>query len=170
MARLFFALWPDDDVRLRLARHAVELAREAHGRATRAESLHMTLSFLGEIPDKRVPDLAACAQSVFSRPFNFELNRAACFPRAKVAWLGSTEPPQELFDLQAILQAELVAADFQVDSRPFMPHITVARGVEIGLPVRDIPPILWAARSFCLVKSAPENSGVHYEVVNTWKL
>lgn len=170
MARFFFALWPDDDVCLRVARHAVELAREAQGRATRPESLHMTLSFLGEIPDKRVPDLSACAQSVFARPFNFELNRAACFPRAKVAWLGSTEPPQELFDLQAILQAELVAADFEVDSRPFMPHITVARGVEIGLPVRDIPPILWAARSFCLVKSAPESSGAHYEVVNTWKL
>jgi RNA 2',3'-cyclic 3'-phosphodiesterase len=170
MARFFFALWPDDDVRLRVARHAVELAREAQGRATKADSLHMTLSFLGEIPDERVPDLEECAQNMFARPFNFELNRAACFPKPKVAWLGSMEPPQELFDLHTMLQAELVGADFQVDSRPFMPHITVARGIEIGLPVRDIPPILWAARSFCLVKSAPENSGLHYEVVKNWKL
>jgi len=170
MAKLFFALWPDDDVRLRVARHAIELAREAHGRATRAESLHMTLSFLGQIPDERIPELEACAQSVFARPFNFELNRAACFTRAGVAWLGSMEPPQELFDLQTILQAEMVAEDFRVDERPFMPHVTVARGIQIGLPLRDIPPILWAARSFCLVKAATEPNGAHYEVINTWKL
>lgn len=170
MAKLFFALWPDDDVRLRVARHAIELAREARGRATRAESLHMTLSFLGEIADERIPALAACAQNVFARPFNFELNRAACFARARVSWLGSTAPPQELFDLQTILQAELMAGDFQVDSRPFMPHVTVARKIEIALPLRDIPPILWAARSFCLVKSVTDSSAVHYEVINTWKL
>ena len=170
MPKLFYALWPDDDVRLRVARHAIEIARDAEGRATRAESLHMTLSFLGQIPDERIPELEACAQAVFARPFNFELNRAACFLRANVAWLGSTQTPQELFDLQALLQAELVMADFKVDTRPFMPHVTVARGIQVALPLRDIPPILWAARTFCLVKSVKDASGSHYEVVNTWKL
>ena len=47
--RLFFALWPDEGVRAELARWTRALHAACGGRTTRADKLHLTLAFLGEV-------------------------------------------------------------------------------------------------------------------------
>ncbi|HYL02781.1 MAG TPA: 2'-5' RNA ligase family protein, partial [Steroidobacteraceae bacterium] len=57
--RLFFALWPDAAQRTVLA-HAVRKAvRNCGGRPVPAESLHVTLAFLGSVPESRMAELGA---------------------------------------------------------------------------------------------------------------
>ena len=53
--RLYFALWPDDGIRLQLSRYRLQLAREGNGRAVFPVTLHMTLAFLGDIDAALVP-------------------------------------------------------------------------------------------------------------------
>jgi hypothetical protein len=55
--RVFFALWPDADVRDQLAGLARAAAERAHGRAPPPENLHMTLVFVGEVPQDSVAPL-----------------------------------------------------------------------------------------------------------------
>ena len=117
MSRLFFALWPDDAVRVELARYRLDLARACEGRPVRTETLHITLVFIGEVPEVRVAELAACADRVTARAFDLVVDTAGCFDKAHVAWLGCSQPPAALLDLQFALQTEAAKAGFSVDAR-----------------------------------------------------
>ena len=59
--RVFFALWPDDEI----ARQFDEAGRMAHqslgGRRMRRETLHLTLAFIGDVPPARLADLRCIA-------------------------------------------------------------------------------------------------------------
>jgi 2'-5' RNA ligase len=56
--RLFFALWPSAEEQRALAQAAHKAARYSGGRATPEEKLHLTLVFLGSVPQRRLPELA----------------------------------------------------------------------------------------------------------------
>jgi 2'-5' RNA ligase len=96
-----------------------------------AERLHVTLRFLGELPDDRVQAIAAAltrapiADAAPPAAFGY----AGIFPpkgRARVVWLGFSDGQQELRHLHAAVQArlgELVAPDDEL----FIPHLTMAR-------------------------------------------
>ena len=73
--RLFFALWPSPHAVESLAGVARDCALRFGGRPTRAETVHMTLAFLGEQPDARFSDIVAAASSVAFAPFDLKLDR-----------------------------------------------------------------------------------------------
>src|ERR1700679_2186575 len=52
--RLFFALWPDADAAARLAGIAAGLTVHAPGRRVHPKNHHVTLAFLGEVPDSQL--------------------------------------------------------------------------------------------------------------------
>jgi RNA 2',3'-cyclic 3'-phosphodiesterase len=170
MSRLFFALWPDDAVRVELARYRLDVARACEGRAVRAETLHITLVFIGEVPEARVAELAACADRVTARAFNLLVDTAGCFAMAHVAWLGCSQPPAALFDLESALRSEAVQASFNPDARPFKAHVTVARNLGLRFKRRQLPGIHWPVKSFNLIESVPTESGPSYKILRTWAL
>jgi RNA 2',3'-cyclic 3'-phosphodiesterase len=169
-ARLFFALWPDDRVRLLLARHCLELARECAGRAMRPETFHLTLVFVGKVAEPRIADLMACADRVLARKFELSVDTSACFARAKVAWLGCTEVPYALADLELALRSEVTQSGFEIDVRKFKPHITVVRNVEQPCAPATIGPIAWKVNLFSLMDSQASANGQDYKVLKTWQL
>ncbi|MGH8210965.1 MAG: 2'-5' RNA ligase family protein [Steroidobacteraceae bacterium] len=59
--RVFFALWPDDELRAAFARATHEAVRVAGGRSVPAHNLHATLLFLGPVAERRIPELQAIA-------------------------------------------------------------------------------------------------------------
>jgi len=170
MSRLFFALWPDDAVRLELARYRLDLARACEGRAVSSDTLHLTLVFIGDVPETRVAALAACANRVTARGFDLVVDTAGCFKIAHVGWLGCSQPPAALFDLQLALRSEVAQAGFGLDPRKFKPHVTGVRN--IGFPVKrqKLPGINWLVKSFKLIESAQSESGTAYKVLGTWDL
>jgi 2'-5' RNA ligase len=170
MSRLFFALWPDDAVRLKLARYRLDLARAYEGRAVRPDTLHLTLVFIGEVPETRVAELAGCADRVPACAFDLVVDTAACFEMAHVGWLGCSQPPAALFDLQLALRSEAAQAGFGLDPRPFKPHVTVVRNVGLPFKQQPQPDINWPVRSFNLIESELTESGPAYEILRTWKL
>lgn len=168
--RLYFALCPDEAIRLQLARQCLPLAREGGGRAVYPVSLHLTLAFLGEVDKKRLAAIEAIGDQLCGAPFNYTINVAGCFPRAHVAWLGGKETPWPLLELQKNLHALLVAAQHGHDTRPFRPHITIARDVQTPFAERAITPVRWPINHFCLVAVRPTPTGREYDVLRTWPL
>lgn len=133
--RVFCAVELPAEVRQRAAAHAARL-RERFGevRASwpRAEGLHLTLKFLGEIEESRVALLQAAAARAAekSQAFGLTIEGAGAFPprgAPRVLWLGVRDPSGGLAQLQSRLEDECAGSGFEREERPFRPHLTLAR-------------------------------------------
>ncbi len=74
--RVFFALWPDDAERAALAAWQPPLEALYGGKAMRAETLHNTLVFLGNVAERRLEALKLAAQEAPGRAFALRLEEA----------------------------------------------------------------------------------------------
>jgi 2'-5' RNA ligase len=134
MLRLFIALELGAAARARATRLIDALRASAGGgsvRWARAESLHVTLRFLGATDPERVSDLArevgAATRGV--APFALSLGSVELFPsprRPRVVALGLA-PEAPLGALAAAVERGVVAAGFPSEPRPFRPHLTLGR-------------------------------------------
>lgn len=149
--RLFLALWPDDAVRRQLA--SAQRAWQWPARAARvpADRLHLTLHFLGEVPDREACALAA-ALPPCQVPFTLRLDRAALWPQG-IAALEPGSTPAGLAALHADLAALLRAQGLRVEARAFRPHVTLARRAQGAVPPPEPLTIEWAVRGYALVRS-----------------
>ena len=166
--RLFFALWPDDALRRRLERVASELAARAGGKAVPAAKVHMTLAFLGEVPVDRFSAAVDAASRVKGEPFELALDEVAAFRSAHVAWVGCATGHPGLTALQSDLAAELRREGFELESRPFAAHVTLARRITRPVAREEVEPIAWRVREFALVAS--DTGRGTYEVGRRWEL
>jgi 2'-5' RNA ligase len=168
--RVFFALWPDDQLRGALADLAGEVARETRGRPTARENIHLTLAFLGAQRPDRIASLHALAQRVHGSPFAVTFDEIGCFRRSAIAWLGSSVAQAELSALQERLASALRERGFPVDDRPYAPHLTLARRIEASVHRKLSAPIEWKVGSFALVASETGRSGPTYRTLADWSL
>lgn len=152
--RLFFALWPDDGVRHALlhwqTKHLTANVRWQH----RAD-LHLTLHFLGMVDAARLDALQAMGDGISSSPFELMLDQIGHWPRPRVLWCGPTSPPGELLDLHRLLGEGLAALGLPIETRPFRPHVTLARKVRSNPAAGSLVPISWSVREWVLVESRP---------------
>lgn len=129
MVRAFVALDLPDDVRTGIARWSrTELADEAL-RPVEREQLHLTLCFLGSVPDSAVKELAAIVRGLTARPVPMTFEREpVARPKGRPRLFALAAHSPAAVELQAELQAKLVAAgQYEPENRPFWPHVTVAR-------------------------------------------
>ena len=128
-ARLFVALDLPDEVREGIVAWGKEALVDPALRSVAAESLHITLAFLGYKPEKEVEQIAALVQDCAAPAPWVELRDPVQRPprgRARVFALPALSPGTEV--LQAGLEQRLVAEGFyEPEKRPFWPHVTVAR-------------------------------------------
>jgi 2'-5' RNA ligase len=128
-ARMFVALDLPDVVRGEIARWGEEALADPALRPVKAESLHITLAFLGLTPEQEVERIvAAMGESAGPAPL-VELLDPEPRPsrgRPRLFALPAISPGAEL--IQARLSELLVAARLhEPEKRPFWPHVTVAR-------------------------------------------
>src|SRR5256884_8852114 len=100
--------------------------------------IHLTLAFLGELNDQQLAEAIRAAElSARSIPsFEYRLSHPDIFgsPRQpRVIWIGVEEPVGNLQLLHHQLNLELAQRGFEIDTRPFAPHLTLAR---IKAPLR----------------------------------
>jgi RNA 2',3'-cyclic 3'-phosphodiesterase len=133
--RLFCAVELPADVRARAAEHLTHLRASASDvKATweRAEKLHITIKFFGEVEVARVPALTeAVARAASAVPaFEMSLAGAGVFPTGgnpRVLWLGVQDTTGQLSRLQQRLEDECATIGFAHEPRPFHAHVTLAR-------------------------------------------
>jgi 2'-5' RNA ligase len=134
--RLFLALDLPHDVRDAIGRTRRELETRLGGwRWSRAEGIHVTVRFLGEVEAKRLTELAPRwerAALEATGPIALEVSGLGAFPsprRPRVLWVGVAEAPDRgrLRALAAAVEREARAAGFAPEDRPFRAHATLAR-------------------------------------------
>lgn len=167
-ARVFFALWPDAEVRQALMRVGLKMHRQLDGKLAREESIHMTLLFLGDTPEERLAELAAAAATVPFEPFTFTIEQADCWKHNKVAWVAPRDTPPALARLVSGLEERIAAEGLRFDRRPFAPHITLVRKARCAPLELNMPRIRWEVREFVLVRSELDSNGSRYAVSGRW--
>ena len=137
--RLFIAALIPDAVRDALHKAREQLQRAAPDRALRwvaPENYHITLLFLGEQDEARLPAIVQAMQAARAGvpPFEIAIRGLGVFPnwnRPNVLWAGVSEGSQPLAQIAAALERALLPAP---SGKPFHPHITLAR---FKTPCRD---------------------------------
>lgn len=182
--RLFVALEPPDPVRRRIAA-AADAVRAAAGRAAEdvrwvaPDGVHLTLQFLGAVPEERVEAVRAAVEGAAAgaRPLALEVTGAGGFPNARrprVVWLGLAGDVPALSALVADLGRRLAPLGFPPESRPFSPHLTLGRardprgapGLGGALAAQaQADGFGWRAAELVLVESHLSPRGARYEAV-----
>jgi 2'-5' RNA ligase len=142
--RAFIAIELPAEVRSVLAQLQARLKTGNHSSVKWAEpaGIHLTLKFLGNIAaaktDAVTRAMTEAAQGI--APFHLEVKELGVFPnlrRVRVVWVGLDGELARLGELQRNLEARLVPIGFARESRPFTPHLTLARLREQAPPAEQ---------------------------------
>lgn len=178
--RLFLAVELSEAVRQSLAALQTELRKRCPGwRWVRAESLHLTLRFLGEVDEERDAACRRLWREAVGRfgPFELGLSELGRFPpagRPRVLWIGArAEPERTLGELAAALEDAARSAGFPAETRPFRPHLTLARAerrprVPDPAPAGDVP--VQSVEEIVLFRSRLGPGGARYTALDRFAL
>lgn len=168
--RIFFALWPDEELRKQLQQTAELMTVTRPGRRVPIYNLHLTLHFIGNVSFDEMECLQHQARQLRADGFEFTIDCHGYFKKPRVAWLGCSEIPATVSVLQQKLGRRLQKCDYQPEKRRYNPHVTVARKINQSPGTFEFVPLNWQVDSFVLIESRATNSGVKYEVVETYPL
>ena len=177
-ARVFFALWPSPALASALADLATAAAERYGGRSSRADTIHLTLAFLGQVPEAALPTLCALASEIKAPPFELVIDQLGYWPHNQLLWAGCSTTPTPLQDIVVALQNGLIAAGFNPDraDRPFTPHLTLLRKVPAisqpgsDEPLPEISPFPWHCSRWVLVRSYSNAQGANYQAIGEFLL
>lgn len=133
--RTFVAIALEPEVLNALEGAQERLRRSEGGRACRwvgAEGIHLTLHFLGDVPEERLQgvfDAVARGCRGFG-PIDIGVAGLGCFPNARqprIVWAGVREESGRLADLRRAIGRELATIGYPPERRPFTPHLTIGR-------------------------------------------
>lgn len=145
---------------------------------------HLTLKFLGEVPEERVGEITRTLErALLGAPaFPITLRGLGAFPSSahpRVIWVGVAQGDQALIDLARRTEGALEALGFPPEERPFSPHVTVRR-LRPGAPVSSFRGLLerhaetvfatgWV-RSVELKSSVLASEGAHHTTLVRYPL
>jgi len=183
-SRLFIAVPAADEVRAAVGKLMEEVAGgpisergPGQPRWVRVDDLHLTLRFLGATPDERQAEIASALATAAAgvAPFRIVLSGGGAFPNAsapRVLWIGIAEGTDHLAGLVGRLNGGLAPLGWPAETRPFTPHLTLARtdGVAgaddrahvLTEAARDLQ-LTWQADRIVLYKTLVGRGPVHYQ-------
>lgn len=182
--RVFVALDIGEAVRALLAEE-IKALKKTHPRVkwVASANIHLTLAFLGEIPQERLAAIGVAMDGVAVRfaPFACRIKGLGWFgaPRSpRVVWAGGVEVP-ELMQLQAGTADALRQLGLTPEDRPFHPHLTLGRVKSsrdaAGLPEslslrRDVDFGLMPVDRLSVMRSELQPQGPVYSVLHEARL
>jgi RNA 2',3'-cyclic 3'-phosphodiesterase len=148
--------------------------------------IHLTLAFLGELDDERLASameaVQATAQAVPS--FNYRLKGLGFFgspQQPRSIWMGVEDQPSPYVQGSPLqlahrtLNRELERRQFEIEKRPFSPHLTLGRVKQPLSPAEQqalqrllqsrraaTPAQFYPARHLAVMKSELSRSGARY--------
>lgn len=182
--RCFIAIELPHELRERIGNALAPIAQAREVKWVRPENIHITLKFLGSVPEQKIEDITAGIRRAAkdSGQITVRVRGAGAFPntrRPSVLWLG-LDASGALIELHARLEREMEQLGFSPEGREFSAHLTVGRvrkgsratkrtmagfealeGEEFGS---------FVAASIALIKSELRPKGPKYTVIHSSKL
>lgn len=179
--RLFVALEIPSTVREHLAELVNSLrAVSPQTRWVRPENLHVTLKFIGEVPETQLaPIRTALAQARSTQPITIAFRGLGFFPserHPRVFWAGIEASPN-LKTLAADIEKATETLSIAGEQRTFSPHLTLARFEPPRVPEKLREAIQENAgrefgslrtHQFQLIESKLKPSGAEYTTVESF--
>ncbi len=108
------------------------------------ENLHLTLKFLGEVEESRIPVIVEALSEAVSgfKKFKITVEGVCAFPkvnRPNVIWIGVGDGRESLIELANSVENSLKRIGFPKERRPYEPHLTIAR---VKYRSSDLPAII----------------------------
>ena len=132
--RSFIAIELPDELKLGLTQLEAQLkmSKQPWVKWVDPYSIHLTLKFLGSIAIDRISEITKAIEEAVQgiSPFHLEAKGLGVFPnlkRVQVVWIGISGEIDKLGQLHQHLESNLVRFGFIPESRPFTPHLTLAR-------------------------------------------
>lgn len=179
--RLFTGIDLPDSVKERLDALINRLRAHAHIKWSPTYNLHITTKFIGEWPTERIPQLDGALKAVPVAPIDIDIRGLGWFPNSKsprVFWAGIQASPS-LAELVRATDATLVTLGIAAESRPYSPHLTLARIKEpvplqgLRTAVETMEPVDFGAFTpshFYLYRSEPGHTGSIYTKLHQYPL
>ncbi|MCS7295105.1 MAG: RNA 2',3'-cyclic phosphodiesterase [Chloroflexota bacterium] len=186
--RLFVACEVPQEVKDAIAGVIGQL-RDRSGNAVRwvrPEGVHVTLKFLGEVPQKKLPAIKLALQEAVSRhyPFNLEFSNIGSFggrEGLRIMWIGIAGDILRLEALARDVNLALSVVGFEPERRPFRPHLTLGRvrdevgtrqraELEVEVYKTEVPQCAWRTSEITLMRSRLGPGGAQYDVIATFPL
>jgi len=133
--RIFVAIDIFDEARIKIADYIKDLRDEFPNSRVgweRAEKLHLTLKFLGDIDSNELRNLTEAVEKTaqqFSK-FNLQISQKGVFPserNARILWLGVDDEDGNLQKINDVLETECGQKGFAKENRNFKAHLTIGR-------------------------------------------
>src|SRR5699024_1120354 len=176
MRRVFFGL----AIPANIQQHLLQVRAEVAGASwQRAEQLHLTSLFLGDLNDELLQAIRAAARQVHLAPFTLQVSTLGCFgtPHTpKHLWAG-VKPKEAVTHLHEALKNQAQHAGLPTEHRTYCPHITLAR---FNRKPGSVAPLLaeysatkfgsFTVNEFLLYESQPNPEGSVYTVLERYPL
>jgi 2'-5' RNA ligase len=148
--RLFIAIALTDAARAAIAREQERIAADMRARRRTVPRLvdpahmHLTLAFIGEMPEERAEAIRdASSQPIDRPPFALAFGGVGAFPprgAPRVLWLGVVEGGADVGMVQKIAAGRLAELGVPLEQRAYHPHLTLGRWRESRPSDRPAPP------------------------------
>jgi RNA 2',3'-cyclic 3'-phosphodiesterase len=146
-------------------------ARSSGGRPVPAANLHVTLAFLGSVPELRLRELAEIARAVApGGDLELAFDHLEYWRAARLLCAQPAAAPATITALARTLQDKLAAGGFALDLKPFRPHVTVVRKVSRPGRIEKIHSVVWRFTELALIESRTLPEGALYSVVESYPL
>jgi 2'-5' RNA ligase len=167
---LFFATFPDTETRRRIAAvaHALDLAPPST--VVPQENFHLTLAFVGELPQAKFPTLLQIGAAQRARAFTLRFDACEYWPDSRLVVAAAREYPTALGQLWRELRATLAQHELALAPQPLRPHVTLARKVSQAPVPQAMSAFDWTVREFRLMQSTTAAARPIYTVLGTWPL
>ena len=134
----FYALELPMGTKEKLGEICGELKETLHfKRWVHPQDYHITFAFLGHAPDNMLTDSIKKVESGIDCPvFSLKIQHLGVFGKSdspRIFWAGVNEEPL-LKDAREIVYQACIDSGFKLETRPFKPHITLARKWDGDLP------------------------------------
>jgi len=194
--RCFIAIDIDEKLRLAIADLQRQLAAKVDIKRgdikwVEPENIHLTLKFLGEVDDAKLPEIRGITEQVASahNKFTLDIETVGSFPHsgsltgggrsAKIVWVGAGKGTDELLALQKDLDNQLTLAGYPSEDREFSAHLTLCRvrNPKAGIKLADACKAFEdfelgsiSADALCVYQSQLTPAGPIYTMLNSFKL